>query len=245
MHMLGREADSRMQIHGAGSKWEADASVYWTDHSYVPPPNPFNGPSNATHISYHGKEHSLLMYDASHNIVTSKWGKYPCYKHYLYSDPYRAQGTAVGYIYYLINVPQDISSLQSAVSEAVYYQTVYVTNSQTLSNNVNVPTGVTLTLASGATVNLNGYSILISSGGTFTNNGTITGLRAYLKNGSTIKGYCGSINTACNSASTNDLVDIQSGTFSENISFTGKNLLTITGKGINQTNITGDIFIYS
>ncbi len=67
----------------------SDVSAYWTDESYIDAyPTPFDGQSNATHINYTGtleQQHSLLV--ESGNIVTSKWGKYPCYKHYLYSDP--------------------------------------------------------------------------------------------------------------------------------------------------------------
>jgi tetratricopeptide (TPR) repeat protein len=145
--------------------------------------------------------------------------------------------------------PNLISSLTTALNYSYAnneYAYVY-SGTNTLTGSVNpIPSTNTLLIKSGATVNLNGYSI-ISTSGTITkeSSATITGLRAYLKSGSIIKGYCGSINFACNNAAANNLVDIQSGTFSENITFTGRNSLTIAGQGMSQTTISGKLDIYS
>ncbi|MFH1194342.1 MAG: T9SS type A sorting domain-containing protein [bacterium] len=111
-------------------------------------------------------------------------------------------------------------------------------SSVTLSDNVYVPSGVTLDITSCSSVNLNGKSI-ISTGGTITCSGSISGLKAYLKSGSTVKGYCGSIQTACTNGSSGYTVDIQSGTFTENVSFSGKTNLTIQGQGISSTTVNG------
>jgi subtilisin family serine protease/tetratricopeptide (TPR) repeat protein len=68
-------------------------------------------------------------------------------------------------------VPQEFSTIQVAITAATSGQTIYVTGSQTLSSNLTVPSGITLTIKSGATISLNGYSITTgytstSSGGT-------------------------------------------------------------------------------
>jgi tetratricopeptide (TPR) repeat protein len=115
-----------------------------------------------------------------------------------------------------------------------------------LSADLIVPSGITLTIKSGSNVNLNNYSI-ISTGGTITkeSNVTFNTLVAYLKDGTTIKGYCGSIQSACNnttSGGTIYTVEILSGTYTENISVDGKRL-AIHGQGIGSTTINGDISI--
>ena len=81
-----------------------DENVYWTDGSY----NEVSY-SSSTHISYGDtKDHSVLKY--SGNVVTSKWGKLPRYKHNLYSDPYDASSS-------------DASFYKIAVSASVYQTT--------------------------------------------------------------------------------------------------------------------------
>jgi len=103
-----------------------------------------------------------------------------------------------------------VSSDDNGKTYMAYYKQLKATTSGTLSSNetwftnvtligtVTVPPGVTLTITSNATVNLGELSI-VSTGGTITKEAgaTINGLRAYIKNGSTIKGICGLIQTAC------------------------------------------------
>lgn len=113
-----------------------------------------------------------------------------------------------------------------------------------LSGDLSIPSGKSLTLKSGSTVNLNGYSI-ISTGGTIVkkSGSTITGLKAYLKSGSTIKGYCSSITSACTNAANGNIVEIISGSITEDVSFSGKSNLTIKGQGISQTRVLGKLNI--
>ena len=72
------------------------------------------------------------------------------------------------------------TSGQLATNQTWYYKT--------LSGDVTVPSGITLTIGIGATINLNGHSI-ISTGGTIVDNGaTINGLRAKLTASPTLRG---------------------------------------------------------
>ena len=123
-----------------------------------------------------------------------------------------------------------------------------------LSGNVIVPTGITLTLSSTATVNLengsNSYSI-ISTGGTITkhDDATISGLHATLVDGNTFatKGYYCTVQLAVTAATTDDNIYIEDGPFSEGISISSKNSLRIRGGEITG-NITAsnsdDLYIY-
>ncbi len=88
-----------------------------------------------------------------------------------------------------------------------------------------VPSGITLTIGIGATINLNGHSI-ISTGGTIVDNGaTINGLRAKLTASPTLRGLCGTIQAAINYAGGTNEIYLQSGNFNENV--------TISNNGYN------------
>ncbi len=69
-----------------------------------------------------------------------------------------------------------------------------------------VESGKTLTIQSGATVNLNNYSI-VSTGGTIDNQGSFNGLTTYLKSGSTILGYCANVQGALSYASSGQTIE--------------------------------------
>jgi subtilisin family serine protease len=113
-----------------------------------------------------------------------------------------------------------------------------------LSGNVTVPTGVKLTILSGTVVNM-GSSSIIASGGTINSENGVIGLAAFLKNGTTVERVYSSIQTACNAASNNYTVEIQNGTFTENISVTSKTNLTIKGRTVFQTHLYGTISAYN
>ena len=103
-----------------------------------------------------------------------------------------------------------------------------------LTGNVLVPSGVTLTITSDATVNLvngsNRYSI-ISTGGTINKEAgaTINGLRANLEANTVLKGLCGSIQAAANAASQDNEIILQDGNFNENVTLYNKSDLRIQG----------------
>ncbi|MFH1198090.1 MAG: C1 family peptidase [bacterium] len=134
-------------------------------------------------------------------------------------------------------------TIASAASGASSGQTVDVYNSQSLSGNCVLPSGVSLVINSGKTITLGSYA-LIAPGG-LTKYGSVSTYVAYIKYGTTLKGYSGTIQQGCISAPTGYTVEILSGTFSENLNFTGKSSLKIFGQGFSQTNLLGTIYAYS
>ncbi|MHB8132549.1 MAG: hypothetical protein ACYDEX_26640, partial [Mobilitalea sp.] len=183
--------------------------------------------------------------------LISKWNNWGVYKHsptevplvygsitekYKINPNYRPVGSGDpgGRNWGTIN--NALSGIPSSSAVTVYPGTL------SLSTNVQISSGITLKTNSGATINLSNYSI-VSTGGTITNNGTISGLKAYLKFGSTIKGYCGSVQSAVDNWINGYTVDIQSGSFTENVSFSGKNNITIKGQGLGSTSMNGSFTI--
>lgn len=74
-------------------------------------------------------------------------------------------------------------SIASALSSASSGQTIVVSGQHSISNNLTIPTGITLDITSDAEIDLQNHSI-VSTGGTIINNGTVEGLVATLSNGS-------------------------------------------------------------
>ncbi|OGU83806.1 MAG: hypothetical protein A2499_04495 [Stygiobacter sp. RIFOXYC12_FULL_38_8] len=99
------------------------------------------------------------------------------------------------------------SSIQSALNNANSGNTVEVVSSYTLNQNITVPDGVTLKIPSYIYVFLNNYNIL---GGTIIVEpaATVDGLNAYIKNGTSIIGCFPSIQSALNSASAGNTVEL-------------------------------------
>ncbi len=84
----------------------------------------------------------------------------------------------------------------------------------TLTGNVTVPSGVTLAITSCATVNLNGYSLASSGGGTIAiQGGTINGIAAEIVNAGNTVGYYPSIQSALSAATSGQTVSVVPGTF--------------------------------
>ncbi len=82
------------------------------------------------------------------------------------------------------------------------------------SGNVSVPPGKALTIQSSAIVNLNGH-YLKSTGGTITDNGASWNPDIAVKQGSTLKGHYPTIQSAINAASNGQTVYVASGTYDE------------------------------
>ena len=104
-----------------------------------------------------------------------------------------------------------------------------------LTGNVTVPSGVKLTIVSGATVNLtngnNRYSI-ISTGGIITKEvgATINGLRATLTANLDLKGLCSTTQVAANYANFQyNEIYLENGNYNENVSISNKDQLRIQG----------------
>ncbi|MCL5267018.1 MAG: hypothetical protein M1469_02810 [Bacteroidetes bacterium] len=108
-----------------------------------------------------------------------------------------------------------------------------------LTGNVTIPSGVTLTIDNGVTVNLNGHA-LIATGGTINNNGTISGAGATIQG---VSGYFGSIQSAIDYASSGQTVQVPAGSFSESPSFSSRSNITLNGQGQGTTTLNGTIYI--
>ena len=103
-----------------------------------------------------------------------------------------------------------------------------------LTGNVLVPSGVTLTITSDATVNLvngsNRYSIISTGGSIAVDNGaTINGLRATLTANPTLRGLCGTIQAAADYAGSTNEIYLENGNFNENVNIYNKFNLSIFG----------------
>lgn len=113
------------------------------------------------------------------------------------------------------------SSIPQALNLATLGQTVQVSDSQTLSSNGTVPSGVTLNIKSGATVDYGNYAIILN-GGSVTIESGVTNNYLFVKNGSTLKAIFGSIQAAVNYSSSGQTVELlPSTTYSGNISISG------------------------
>ncbi|MBN2010727.1 T9SS type A sorting domain-containing protein [candidate division KSB1 bacterium] len=102
-------------------------------------------------------------------------------------------------------------------------------NGHTLTGDVFVPTGLTLTLPAGNQINIGTYNI-ISTGGTIDMESgvQINPLVAYIKDGSTKIGICSSVQNAINYAVDGNTVTIKSGTYVGNLSISNIDNLTVT-----------------
>ena len=110
----------------------------------------------------------------------------------------------------------------------------------TLTGSVTVPSPYTLRIKNSGNVNLNTFSI-VSTGGTITvdPNANVSGARL-MNNGGAIVGLYPTIQATVNAASSNQQIDIPSGTYDESVSATNISNLNIWGAGDNTT-ITGSL----
>ncbi len=99
----------------------------------------------------------------------------------------------------------------------------------TLTGNVTIPSGVTLKIEPGVTVNLNGHSIITNGGTIVDNSPTINGLRATLRANPTLRGLCGTIQAAANYAGSTNEIYFANGNFNENVTISNKYNLSILG----------------
>jgi len=136
--------------------------------------------SVATKVSYSG-DHSATT-TGTPDVYISKWGAAPLFQHNKNYVPHTAQvdyGYPSQFHRRSVDVPQDQSSINTAVSTAVSGQTVNVSSGNyTLTDNITVPSGVTLNFNSGATVTFSSgkklavCGTLTANGATFQGNGT-------------------------------------------------------------------------
>jgi hypothetical protein len=138
----------------------------------------------------------------------------------------------------------NLAQIMATTSGALASNETWFTN-VTLTGNVTVPSGKTLTLTPCANVNLGSHSI-ISTGGTINkqSGAIINGLKATLEYSGILKGLFPTIQFAIDAAPANYIVKIPMGTFNENISVYGKNHLTIYGVSSGYTVLTGILSFY-
>ncbi|MCL5267031.1 MAG: T9SS type A sorting domain-containing protein [Bacteroidetes bacterium] len=205
--------------------------IFWNDGSY-------DQVSQAvcTKISYTG-DHSAVP-SGTANYYYSKWNAFPLMYHYKDYTP--GYGTANQFFRRSVDVPQDQSSINSAVSAAVSGQTVNVSSgSYTLSGNISIPTGVTLTLLSGANVNFNGYYIDATNGTFNIQNGSTV----YAKNGAQYYGLYTSIQPAINDASSSRTIYLFAPSYNESPTFSSKSNITLNGQGQQNITLSGSVSI--
>ena len=136
------------------------------------------------------------------------------------------------------------SSLNTAISDAISGQTINMFNNSNLTANLSVPSGITVNIKSGVTLNLNSYKLLLSGGSIVVESGATLNYLAKLKNSySTLLGYYGTVQTAINDALSNYTVELKSMAYSENLILTNKNGLKLKGAGIGSTTINGNITV--
>ncbi len=110
-----------------------------------------------------------------------------------------------------------------------------------LTGNVTVPSGKTLTITSTGSVDLNGYYIK-STGGIIINNGTVDPDNIRVEESGTLQGYYSTINSAIDNATSGQIVHLYSGTFSGSVTMSNKYNVDIVGEGYNSTYV-GNISI--
>ncbi|NQT27461.1 T9SS type A sorting domain-containing protein [candidate division KSB1 bacterium] len=132
-------------------------------------------------------------------------------------------------------------TVSSALSNATSGQTVYhPMDTHSLSSNLTVPSGVTLAIQSGTTINLSSYKI-DASDGTITVSGGAT-INPYIRittSAGVIKGLYPTIQSAINAASSTQRVRLDATTYSENISMKGG--VDLLGQSSASTILAGDI----
>jgi len=183
--------------------WLDPPNVFFTDSdnpigiiSYVTTTNQ----NEAAICTYSGNHSARIVGDGSRHI--SKWGTGGIVNHPPTEEPYSSINS-----YYKINPAyrpigngdpagrnwQNISNAINGI-QAGGLITV-LSGTQNLTENITIPSDVTLIINSGATVNLNGHYIRCSGTGKIENHGDITGYLTYAQEGIYYKGYFPSATT--------------------------------------------------
>ncbi|MGE5411236.1 MAG: tetratricopeptide repeat protein, partial [Clostridiales bacterium] len=184
--------------------------------------------SNATHSAYLEEDHSARRIQNSYPVAisgsmeyVSKWGSLGLVQHAKNNDVYYIKsnkshdfrvlktthcGTLTNYPKFWIGAAGKVHTLSG---------TTYVTN--------------TLTIESGASVNMGTYPIILT-GGTVINQGTLN--CTYLKQSDgSILGFYPTIQAACNNVGSSQTVVLQTRTYNESVSLSGMSSIHISGYG--------------
>ena len=141
-------------------------------------------------------------------------------------------GTPVKFLRKNPATPSDFSTIQAAINAAVSGQIVHVdAGVPAFTANVTVPSGITIKIHSGATVNLNGYYIKCTGSGKIIKNGTVNGYTSYARSGSYYKGFFPSSTTIqqiLGWASSGWNITLTSGTYNNSNNLTVNSGITLT-----------------
>ena len=128
------------------------------------------------------------------------------------------------------------ASISQAISNASSGQTIAVNSSQTISSDLTVPSGVTLSLE-GGTITMNAN--ITTTSGTIVLDGATLSTDIRLKSGSSIKGLYSNVQDAVDDCGSTETVFLASGTYSEDIDMISN--AYIVGAGMTATIIDGDV----
>ncbi len=235
---------------GSGNYWlqSNDENKYFSDGVYSNDGNPSyiaTTESNATHGCYEPySDHSIRVIKNSYPVSSystqtqvSKWNDGPLVRHGLRGDIYAAQ--------YAANNNDTPVPINFSVLKTTHYGTLSThpktwigvdNKTHTLTGNVVVPSGATLTIKSGVTVNFNSNSIK-SIGGTITVESGVTKNYVELKDGSVIKGLYSSLNTAVSDAVAGQTINVYSSNLNANVSIPSG--ITVNIKSSSTLNLNG------
>ncbi|MBN1552220.1 S8 family serine peptidase, partial [bacterium] len=138
-------------------------------------------------------------------------------------------------------VPEVYSTLSSAFSHATSGQIVRLNNSISLTDDLIIPSGVTLEVASGCTLTMNSKKITATSGSFSVASGSVISpyIRRTTTTQSEIKGIHPTIASAMNDAVSGQRIYLASTSYSENVSM--KSGVQVLGQGRNSTTLNGNV----
>jgi tetratricopeptide (TPR) repeat protein len=222
-------------------------TYYWTDGSWSNDGQPSYfaaSEAEATHAWYNPGDHSVRKIQNSYPCeitsgrdYVSKWGYFGLYQHAKGHDIYRLKSTT-GFDF------KKLKTTHYGTLSSYYKKWIGAGGkAHTISNNVVVPSGATLTIKSGAIVDLNSYSIT-STGGTITiESGATINPDIRLQTGSTINGLYPTINAAFSAASGGQSVHIR-GTHNFADHFTVPSGKTLKTESNSQMNFASGKYLY-
>lgn len=169
-------------------------------------------------------QNSYPMSSVGSRTHVSKWGSGPLVRHAPGHDVYALKNTGIISYYKLKTIHY---------GTLTNYPKIWIgagSRTHSLSGNIYVPSGCTLTLASSAEINTNGYGIYSTEGPIYVQSG-VNGINAILKSGATPIAYFGTIQNAITLATSGQTVQLYaSKTYNEALSFTSKSGITVQGQ---------------
>ncbi len=252
-------------------KWINYPTDYYTDQNYSQPSGYVSYVSTNNSVAeicvYTSNgiiTHSARKLSYSSKLI-SKWGKMGIYKHDPYECPdgrwvwsslwgwqlHDGYGTITAY--YKINPNyrpvgngdpggRNWGTIISALVNIPYGSAITVlSGTQTLTGDISIPSGVTLTIKPDVTINYGNYAILLNGGSVIIESG-VTNNYLFVKSGSTLKAVFGSVQAAVNYSSPSQTIELLPlTTYSDNITITSLDNRTLTGATNGTSVIDGNI----